>query len=187
MSIARSRRAELELLRLDTHPITRHSEARPPCTWPRRHTVDCRTSRDSSTGSKMPANRTLILSALLFLLSAPLVRAGDAAPSYIDLADAPTVGVDWSKGDVQALTLHGNRTLTFSGGQKGGKYLLILKQDATGSRAVAWPSSLRWPGGPPQTKGVPANILTTTANRKDFLTFFFDGVNYDVLAMAQDY
>jgi hypothetical protein len=65
--------------------------------------------------------------------------------------------------------------------------MLILQQDTTGSRKVVWPSQVGWPGDAPQTRGVPANILTTTANRKDFFTFLYDGVNYDLLAMSQNY
>jgi hypothetical protein len=128
--------------------------------------------------------RLVALTALFFLLPLPIATA---ATSYIDLTDAPTIVVDWSKGDTQAVTLHGNRALTFSNGQKGGKYLLILKQDATGSRTVTWPASIRWPGGPPQTRGQPANILTTTAGKTDYISFFYNGLSYDALALAQNY
>lgn len=131
--------------------------------------------------------RPLALSALLFLLSVPRAYAGDAPPSYVDLPDAPTITVDWSKGDTQTVTLHGNRTLTFANGQKGGKYLLIVTQDATGARTVTWPSSVRWPGGPPQARGEQVSMLTTTANKTDYITFFYNGVNYDFLALAQNY
>jgi hypothetical protein len=124
--------------------------------------------------------RTLALSALFFLLSVPSTYAGDAAPSYVELADAPTITVDWSKGNTQAVTLHGNRTFTFSNGQKGGHYMLILSQDATGSRLVKWPSSVRWPGATAPT-------FTTTAGKTDFLSIFHDSVNYYALALAQNY
>ena len=120
------------------------------------------------------------------LLPSPAAYASAAAHSYVELPDAPTIAVDWSKGDTQAVTLGGNRALTFSNGQKGGKYLLILKQDATGSRTVTWPSSVRWPGGPPQTGGQPASVLTTTAGKKDYITFFYDGVTYDVVGIVQN-
>ena len=119
---------------------------------------------------------------LFFLLSVPPAHAADAAPSYIDLTDAPTIAVDWSKGNTQAVTLRGNRTLIFSNGQKGGHYMLIIKQDATGSRTVTWPSSMRWPGGPPQ-----AGMLTTTKDKADVLTIFYDGGNYYVLGLSQNY
>jgi len=139
-------------------------------------------------------NHTFALSALLlfllglsalFLLSPKQHAAsGEAIAPYFELADAPTIAVDWSKGNSQSVTLGGNRTLTFTNGQKGGKYLLIVKQDATGSRTVTWPSSVRWPG--PTQAAVPPT-LTTTANKTDYITFFYNGVNYDALALAQNY
>jgi hypothetical protein len=135
----------------------------------------------------MPIKRILVLSAFLILLSLSPAVAGDTAPSYVELTDAPTIAVDWSKGNTQAVTLGGNRALTFANGQKGGKYILILKQDATGSRVVTWPASVRWPGGAPQTGGRLASILTTTAKKTDYITLFYDGVNYDVLALAPNY
>jgi hypothetical protein len=130
--------------------------------------------------------RLLALSAFLFLLPIQPACADNAAPSYVELADGPTIAVDWSKGDTQSVTLGGNRTLTFSNGQKGGKYLLILTQDATGSRTVTWPSWVRFPGGAPQTGGQPASILTTTADKKDYISFFYDGLSYDAIAFAQN-
>lgn len=135
----------------------------------------------------MPAKRPLILSALLLLLPILSAHAGDAAPSYVELADGPTIAVDWSKGYTQAVTLHGNRAFTFTNGQKGARYMLIIKQDATGGRTVTWPASVRWPGGPPQSGGQPASILTTTANKTDYISFFDNGMSYDVLALAQNY
>lgn len=108
--------------------------------------------------------------------------AAETVTPPVELADAATIAVDWSKGNAQTVTLGGNRTLTFSNGQKGGRYLLIIKQDGTGSRTVTWPASIRWPGGKPQS-----SILTTTANKTDYITFFYNGVTYDVLALAQNY
>lgn len=118
----------------------------------------------------------------LFLLSVAPALASEAASSYVELKDAPTIIVDWSRGNTQAVTLHGNRTLVFTNGVKGAKYLLILAQDAHGSRTVEWPSTVQWPGGAPQS-----NILTTTANRKDFIGFFYDGEKYDAVSIAQNY
>ena len=130
----------------------------------------------------MPLKRFLAFSALLFLTAIPLARAADAPPSYVELADAPTISVDWSKGETQIVTIGGNRTLIFSNGQKGGKYVLVVKQDATGSRTLTWPSSVHWPGPRPSNSGP---ILTTTANKKDYFSFMYDGLSYDVLGFAQ--
>src|ERR1700683_4780365 len=47
-----------------------------------------------------------------------------------------TASVDWNAGNVQSLTLSSNSTMTFSNGQAGGEYKLILVQDSTGGRNV---------------------------------------------------
>lgn len=115
---------------------------------------------------------------ICMLLSLPAF-AGSELPSLVELADAPSIIVDWSKGPIQDVTLHGNRRFVFENGQKGGKYLLIIRQDDTGSRLPIWPASVHWPGTSP-----PA--LTTTANRKDYISFFYDGVTYDLVAISQN-
>jgi hypothetical protein len=120
------------------------------------------------------------LTALLLFLFLPPALANSVAPSYVELADAPTITIDWSTGTTQAVTLHGNRKLTFVNGQKGGTYRLIVTQDATGDRVPQWPASVRWPGGTPAP-------LTTTANKTDYLVFFFTGRTYDALSLAQNY
>lgn len=126
--------------------------------------------------------RALAPAVLLSLLSAGPALASHPAPAYVELRDAPTITVDWSKANTQAVTLHGNRRLDFENGQKGGKYTLILKQDETGSRTVTWPPVVHWPG---ESRLPP--VLTTTANRKDYLTFVFDGVSYDGVGFAQGF
>lgn len=127
----------------------------------------------------MPLNRIFVLSAFLLLMFALPALADDAAHSYFELADAPKIAVDWNKGSTQSVTLGSNRTVTFSNGQKGGKYSLIVKQDAHGSRIVTWPTIVHWPGGS-------AITLTGTANKKDYITFFYDGVSYDVVGFTQN-
>lgn len=127
--------------------------------------------------------RILALSFLIFLPPAAPLFAADG-PNYFELKDAPTIDVDWSKSSTQAVTLHGDRRLTFANGTKGRRYLLVITQDATGSRRVVWPSSVRWPGGilPPSE-----DLLTTIANKTDYITFYFNGVTYDALAIARNY
>lgn len=126
--------------------------------------------------------RLSVLIALFLFLLLPPALAGSAAPSYAELADAPTITIDWSKGSMQAVTLHGNRTLIFENAQKGGRYTLIIKQDATGSRIPIWPAQVHWPG---ETQLPPT--LTSTASKKDYLTFIYDGASYDVVGLAQNF
>lgn len=90
------------------------------------------------------------------------------------LANAGSSGtsktVDWNSGNVQYVTLTGNVTFTFSNPVSGGRYVLILKQDAIGSRTATWPASVLWSGGTAPT-------LTTTASKVDIITFVYEGVN----------
>lgn len=79
--------------------------------------------------------------------------------------------IDWTQGNKQKSTLTGNCTFTFTA--PGGPASLILKlvQDATGSRTVTWPAAVHWSGGTAPT-------LTTTANKVDIITFYYDGTTY---------
>lgn len=133
----------------------------------------------------MYLKRSLTLSLLFIVVFALPASAGEAA-SYVELADAPVITVDWSQGATQAVTLHGDRKLVFEHGTKGGHYMLILQQDATGGRIVAWPSNVAWPGGPSHDPSQ-TYVFTTTAGKKDFLSFFFDGMNYDALGISLNY
>jgi hypothetical protein len=77
---------------------------------------------------------------------------------------AATVNV--ANGTVEDLTLTANCTLTFSGSVSGraSSFTLILRQDATGSRTIAWPAAVKWPAGTAPT-------ISTVASRVDVFTF----------------
>lgn len=79
--------------------------------------------------------------------------------------------IDWALSNKQKSTLTGNCTFTF--GAPAGPCSLILKlvQDATGSRTVTWPAAVHWSGGTAPT-------LTTTANKVDIISFYYDGTTY---------
>jgi hypothetical protein len=67
-----------------------------------------------------------------------------------------------------ALTLTGNCTFTFPAAAAGKQFSILLKQDATGSRTITWPSAVRWPGGT-------APAITATASKSDIVSFISDG------------
>ena len=87
------------------------------------------------------------------------VGSGNSGTSYdIDLED----------GNVHEVTLTDDCTFTFVNppiAGKAGSFTLILKQDATGSRATTWPASVLWSGDN-------APFLSTGANEVDVLTLF---------------
>lgn len=99
-----------------------------------------------------------------------LIPTRTISDEWYGLLDGATIAVDWANGRHQSVTLAGNRTFTFAGAKNGERYLLKLKQDATGSRTVTWPTIL-WRGGSAPT-------LTTTASEYDVISLIYDGTNY---------
>lgn len=84
----------------------------------------------------------------------------DPAGDLVTATDGATVTFDLSTSRRQLVTLGGNRTLVFSNDADGMAFTLRIRQDATGSRTVTWPSGILWAGGTVPT-------LTTTANKYD--------------------
>jgi hypothetical protein len=72
--------------------------------------------------------------------------------------------VDLANGSLQILTLTGNCTFTFPTPVAGKSFIMILKQDGTGSRTVTWPSSVKWPASTAPT-------ITSTASKADKYIF----------------
>lgn len=90
-------------------------------------------------------------------------------PEITDTVSAGAATIDWDAGNEHYLSLTANTTLTFSNPNGGGRYVLLLQQDATGSRTVTWPATVLWSGGTAPT-------LTTTANKTDLFTFMYSAV-----------
>lgn len=86
-------------------------------------------------------------------------------------ASGAATTIDFASGDVVTLTLNASTTLTLNNPISGLYYLLKCVQDATGSRTITWPASVKWSGGTAPT-------LTTTASKTDLITFWWDGTNY---------
>ena len=80
------------------------------------------------------------------------------------------ITLDLANGTVQIITLTGNATITMPTATAGKSFILLLKQDGTGSRTVTW-STVKWAGGTAPT-------ITGTASRQDIFSFFADGTNW---------
>jgi len=89
------------------------------------------------------------------------------------------ITLDLANGTVQIITLTGNATITMPTATSGKSFIMLLKQDATGSRTVTW-STVKWAGGTAPT-------ITSTASRQDILSFFADGTNWYGVVVAQNY
>jgi hypothetical protein len=86
---------------------------------------------------------------------------------------SPVIAVNWKEGRTQKVTLGhtGTATITLAGGIAG-LYTLILKQPVGGGCVVDYTiTGARWVGGTEATQ-------TTTALKKDVLSFVFDGDDY---------
>jgi len=80
--------------------------------------------------------------------------------------------IDWTAGIKQRVTLTDNCAFTFTAPAGPCNLTLVMLQDATGSRNPSWPSSVHWAG---QTEPT----WSTVASRKDIVTFYYDGTNYN--------
>ena len=84
-----------------------------------------------------------------------------------------------TNGTVQIITLTGNATITMPTATAGKSFIIMLKQDATGSRSVTW-STVKWAGGTAPT-------ITATASRQDIFSFFAADGNWYGTTIGQNY
>lgn len=97
-------------------------------------------------------------------VAARVTGGGQETVSTVTSTASTTLNL--ANGNVFNVTLAvATTTFTFSGATSGKacSFAVYLKQDATGSRAVTWPSSVKWSGGAP--------TLSTTANAVDIVVF----------------
>jgi hypothetical protein len=89
----------------------------------------------------------------------------------VALTDAATIAVDLSLGNNFTVTLAGNRTLgaptNVTAGQSG---VIVVTQDGTGSRTLAYNSVYKFAGGSAVT-------LTTTASAVDVLAYYVESAS----------
>jgi hypothetical protein len=85
-------------------------------------------------------------------------------------ANTSATTINWNNSNVQEIKLTTSTTFTFSNANAGARYLLMLLQDASGTRTVTWPASIQWPSGTVPT-------LTATANKMDIVSLVCGGVS----------
>jgi hypothetical protein len=104
--------------------------------------------------------------------TAPAARM-EANGQYFSRRYPATTSINWANGNVQYLQLaNGVNTITFTGAQPGGRYLLELKQPAAGGAGtVTWDANVKWSGAIVPT-------LTATNGQTDIVTFYYNGTNY---------
>jgi hypothetical protein len=89
------------------------------------------------------------------------------------------ITVNLANGTVQDLTLTGNATITMPTAVAGKSFIIMLRQDATGSRSVTW-STVVWPSATAPT-------ITGTASKMDMYSFFSNGTVWYGVTVSQNY
>lgn len=90
-----------------------------------------------------------------------------------------SITVSLANGTLQILTLTANSVITMPSAVSGKSFMLLLKQDATGSRTVTW-TTVAWPSATAPT-------LTTSASKLDILSFVSDGSKWYGAMGGQNY
>ena len=90
------------------------------------------------------------------------------------------VSIDWSLGNKYHLLLESSSTVTFATNPVNPCNLLLkIAQGDGGSNVITWAvtsGTIYWAGGGVLNTDEPT--LTTTDDKTDILTFYFDGTNY---------
>jgi hypothetical protein len=130
------------------------------------------------------ATGTAVLDTATQTLTNKTVEAGTFTNGYTEETVTANTGtaytIDLANGTVQILTLTGNCTFTFPTATAGRSFILLLKQDGTGSRTVTWPAAVKWPGATAPT-------ITSTASKLDKYIFTADGTNWYGSNAGQNY
>lgn len=103
-----------------------------------------------------------------------------SSPYYDNGSSGAAKTIDWVNSNFQLVTLTANCTFTLSNPVTGSAYILVLKQDGTGSRLATWPATVKWAGGTAPT-------LTITASRSDVFSIIYNGANYFATVVGLNY
>lgn len=100
--------------------------------------------------------------------SAPADTSNGGGEVYFNAGNSGSaITLSLANGNVQRVVLTANATLTLTSPASNSfrSLLLLIVQDATGSRTMTWPASVRW-----GTPGAPT--LSTTGNATDIVNLF---------------
>jgi hypothetical protein len=113
---------------------------------------------------------TALTGAISFVTGAH-VKSNVFSSGLFTLTDGPTISWDLFSGSVAQVTLAGLRSLNAPINQSpGAAYTLIVKQDGTGNRTLAFDSTYKFPGSTDP-------VITTASNAIDIVSFISDGTN----------
>jgi len=135
------------------------------------------------TPTTLSASRTLTLpdaTSTVAVLGANQSFSVAQRGSITALSDAATITPDFNAANNFSLTIGGNRTLAnptnLAAGQSGA---IVITQDSTGGRTLAYGSYWKWSGG-----AVPT--LTTTASAVDVIVYYTNSTTSITATMIND-
>jgi hypothetical protein len=114
------------------------------------------------------------------LLAAAQTFTAAQRGSVVALTDGATITPDFAAGNNFSVTLAGNRTLAnpsnLTAGQAG---TIVITQDGTGSRTLAYGSNWKFPGGTAPT-------LTTAAGSVDVISYYVESASRITARLISD-
>jgi len=100
--------------------------------------------------------------------------------SFVVQSGTDAVSINWTLGNKYHLLMENNSTVTFATNPINPCNLLLkVAQGNGGSKVITWAvtsGTIYWAGGGVLNTDEPT--LTTTDDKTDILTFYFDGTNY---------
>lgn len=131
----------------------------------------------------LTASQTLTLpnaTGTLAILSLAQSFSAAQRGSISALTDGATITPDFSASNNYSVTLGGNRTLANPTNQTAGQSgIIVITQDATGSRTLAYGANYKFAGGTAPT-------LTTTANAVDVLAYYVESASRITCKLLND-
>ena len=108
------------------------------------------------------------------------VHCGTSTLGFSAQTGTDAVSIDWGEGNKYHLLLENSSTVTFATNPTSACNLLLkVAQGNGGSKVITWAvtsGTIYWAGGGVLNTDEPT--LTTTDDKTDILTFYFDGTNY---------
>lgn len=119
-------------------------------------------------------NNNLKVTGASELAGATVTRAGVVTANAVGNTGAAKT-IDWSLSNTARITVDQNTTPTFAGAATDQWCSLRIRWG--GAFNITWPADVRWPGGV-------APSFTRIAGRVDWVSFFFNGAEYEALPGA---
>ena len=137
----------------------------------------------NSTGSAWGTSYTTSGSGTVVALNNTPTLTNPTVTNYVETpysANSSTaITIALTNGTVQIITLTGNATITMPTAVSGKSFIMLLRQDVTGSRTVTW-STVNW-------ASATAPTITSTASKQDIYSFFSDGTSWYGVTVGQNF